>query len=141
MCCIMCHNHSSLSSLSQPGSIFCCFFSIVFSFLSVPISLLFIFLLFFLSRCLSYSSFLATWPYTHAPIQSYQHQNQERTSTVKEGPDPNERPNLSSKNCLLRGRSLLLASSCFVVVCSKQQRQRNSKKLLLFVFHFFFNNF
>jgi hypothetical protein len=44
---------------------------------------------------------------THAPIQSYQHQNQERTSAGKKGPDPNERPNLSSKNCLLRARSLL----------------------------------
>jgi hypothetical protein len=138
VCCIVCHNHSSLSSLSQPGSIFYCFFSIVFSFLSVPISLMFLFLL---SCYLSYSSFLVTWPYTHAPIQSYQHQNQERTSIVKEGPNPNERPNLSSKNYLLHTLSLLLAWSCFVVVCSKQQWQRNSKRLLLFVSLFFFNNF
>jgi hypothetical protein len=48
-----------------------------------------------------------------------------------------ERPNLSSKNCLLCAHSLLLARSCSMVVCSKQQRQRNSKRFLLFVSHFF----
>jgi hypothetical protein len=51
---------------------------------------------------------------THALIQSYQHQNQERTFAVKKGPDPNEIPNLSSKKLSIT-HALSFAGS--IVLC------------------------